>query len=120
MTEGKPVVLVLRYIRYLQEELASVTESPTSQATSVPCILRLVRSDYRQKVVTLKELACCVVAEEVRAASNVIVDESEGANAELARLRTNSSKQRRSSKLTFRWSFRFQTLPEDLPTANHT
>lgn len=73
MTEGKPVVLVLRYIRYL---VTSQIRHKRSVAQDSPCVLRFVGSDDREKVVSFKESTCSCVAEEVRATADVIVYEA--------------------------------------------
>lgn len=62
ITDGKPVVLVLRYILYLQKDRARGCVCVKAIRPDVPCVLSLVGSDHREKAVSLEKLASSLIS----------------------------------------------------------
>jgi hypothetical protein len=60
MTEGKPVVLVFRYMRYLHGQFIKLANRDRKEV--LPCILSLVCSDDRQQIIAFKKVTRSLVS----------------------------------------------------------
>jgi hypothetical protein len=56
ITEGKPVVFVFRYMRYLEIINKRISHLPLCLPVDLPSILSLMRPDDGEQVVSLKEI----------------------------------------------------------------
>ena len=65
ITEGKPVVFVFRYMRYLAFINKRISRLLVYLQVDLPSILSLMRPDDREQVVSLKEITRSLITLEV-------------------------------------------------------
>lgn len=73
MSDGKPVVRLLRYIRYLHQGEIIAINGQNNDDVNLPGILGLVSTYDGQQVVVLQKVAARPIAVEVRAPTDCVV-----------------------------------------------